>query len=133
MSRRRKSKDDPTKEFPAFLRDEPYMAAARTRWYCPTKMIQIDDRTWGFRLQPPVQLGYADAINAEFGLGWRILQNLADAGLISCVRPTPNTRMYYFAEVAEYLKTSSDERFWTIQRRRAYEASAQKNRLITQP
>jgi hypothetical protein len=49
------------------------------------------------------------------------LARLADSGFIRCSRPTDKLRLYYPAEIEEFIRrTEEDPDFWTPERRRQY-------------
>lgn len=91
------------------------------KWFIPTRVIKIDDRTYALRLGQPVQIGSSYEVSKATGVGRRILRRLARAGFIQELQPSPFQSAYYYTDVLAFLeRTRTDPNFWTQARRDAY-------------
>lgn len=90
------------------------------KWHVPCKRIKIDDRTYALRLGHPVMLGTATDIERETGIPRKMVPKLAAAGFFDDVKPSPTYRLYYYADVLEFLEKTKAPNFWNSVRREAY-------------
>lgn len=90
------------------------------KWYIPTRVIQVDERTYALRLGKPVLLGTAAEIERETGIPRKMVPKLADAGFFPDCKPSPTYRLFYYADVREFLEKTAEPKFWNSIRREAY-------------
>ena len=90
-------------------------------WIISYLSLKLADGTYILKPQKPVFRASARVTSKLTHVSEKTLVRLAESGFISCALSTPGCRLYYPAEVEEFLqKTIADPDFWTPARRKQY-------------
>lgn len=89
-------------------------------WYMPLRIVQLPDGTWKMFPGKPLQRATVAQTVKLTGVPRRTLGALADCGLITRERCSPNTAFFYPQEVEELLAQTRDPDFWNDVRKKAY-------------
>lgn len=89
-------------------------------WIFPCRRVQLPDGSWKLFPGKPLQKATVAETVKLTGVPRRTLGALADCGLITRERPSPNSAIFFPQEVLELLDQTRDPDFWDEVKKSAY-------------